>query len=181
MLGSWRHQAPGARPGEGAEQTILTTAGTDQLQSVVKLYTATTTITSAQPPTLQSSLGWSHYSYSRQTLLDQSELLCDNGWYNITTTITPDTTHISYSLFFLPSMSSEHLPDTCSQVQDKIERFVKLCQFWLNIMRLSFSSRDYLILTQTSLWQCLVWQMITVILLILFSPLEMIITARYIL
>ena len=53
-------QAPGAMLGEGADQTILTTAGTDRTPISGE------TLHSQPPPTLQSSLGLgrSHYSYS---------------------------------------------------------------------------------------------------------------------
>ena len=87
-------------------------------------------------------------------------------------------------LVLLPSLSAEHLPDTCSQDQDKIVRFVTLCQFWLNIMRLSFSNSDYLILTQTSLWKvsCVTNDNCNSIngIRVYFHHSEMIITARYI-
>ena len=91
-------QAPGAMLGEGADQTILTTAGTDRTPISGETLHCHHHHHHAQPQTLQSSLGWSHYSYYRQTLRDitVSELLCDNIYNNITTRYN---THILESLF----------------------------------------------------------------------------------
>ena len=42
----------------------------------------------------------------------------------ITGDLTPPDTTLPVFIFILPSLLAEHLPDTCSQDQDKIERFV---------------------------------------------------------